>query len=49
VGEASACAAKLAEIAEQLGIQRPVVDLSGADFESVRRTLEALPLPEATR
>ena len=49
VGEASACAAKLLEIAEQLGIQRPVVDLSGADFESVRRTLEALPLPPATR
>ena len=49
VGEASACAAQLVEIAERLGVQRPVVDLSGVDFESVRRILEALPLPEAAR
>ncbi len=49
VGEAAACAEQLAEIASRLGIERPVVDLSGADFESVMRTLEALPVPAPSR
>lgn len=49
VGEASACAEQLAEIAGRLGIERPVVDLSGADFETVLRTLEALPAPASSR
>ena len=40
---------QLAEIASRLGIERPVVDLSGADFESVMRTLEALPVPAPSR
>ena len=49
VGEASECVAKLMEIAGRLGIQRPVVDLSGADFASVRRILEALSPLQAAR
>ena len=49
VGEAAACAEQILEIAKRLDIQRPVVDLSGVDFEGVCRILEALPLPEAAR
>jgi alkanesulfonate monooxygenase SsuD/methylene tetrahydromethanopterin reductase-like flavin-dependent oxidoreductase (luciferase family) len=41
VGEAAACRARLAELAETLGLALPVLDLSGLAAEAARRQLEA--------
>jgi len=43
VGDASHCRARLAEVAREFGLELPVIDLSGMDFESARDTLEAIP------
>jgi alkanesulfonate monooxygenase SsuD/methylene tetrahydromethanopterin reductase-like flavin-dependent oxidoreductase (luciferase family) len=43
VGSPAACREQLRWMHEELRIDLPIVDLSGADVETVRRTLEALP------
>jgi alkanesulfonate monooxygenase SsuD/methylene tetrahydromethanopterin reductase-like flavin-dependent oxidoreductase (luciferase family) len=41
-GPPAACRARLSEIARELGIALPVVDLSGLPYDAARRTLETL-------
>lgn len=41
LGSAEACRSRLGELAQELGLELPVVDLSGASAEVARQTLEA--------
>ena len=43
LGDAAHCAERLAELAEALDLDLPVVDLSGLDHATARRNLEAIP------
>lgn len=43
LGSGGECAARLGEIARELRIDWPVLDLSGLDAETARRNLEAIP------
>lgn len=43
VGSPEACSERLAQIRSSLRIDQPIIDLSGADFASVRRAVESLP------
>ena len=43
VGDAACCRERLAEITSELSLDLPVLDLSGADAETARRNLAAVP------
>ncbi|MGH0029094.1 MAG: LLM class flavin-dependent oxidoreductase [Myxococcota bacterium] len=43
LGDGASCAARLGELAEALSLDLPVVDLSGLDYRTARRNLEAIP------
>lgn len=43
LGSGADCGARLAQIAQELRLDLPVVDLSGVDAETARRTLDAIP------
>jgi hypothetical protein len=43
VGDASACRAQLEALARPLALELPILDLTGADAATARRTLEAFP------
>jgi alkanesulfonate monooxygenase SsuD/methylene tetrahydromethanopterin reductase-like flavin-dependent oxidoreductase (luciferase family) len=43
VGDAARCREKLAELQRDLALDLPVLDLSGADAETARRCLDAIP------
>jgi alkanesulfonate monooxygenase SsuD/methylene tetrahydromethanopterin reductase-like flavin-dependent oxidoreductase (luciferase family) len=43
VGDAARCRERLAQLARDLALDLPVLDLSGADAETVRRCLDAFP------
>jgi hypothetical protein len=46
VGDAAACRARVAELAEPLALELPILDLTGADAAGARDTLEAFPAGE---
>ena len=43
VGKPAECRERIVALADRLGLEMPVLDLSGLDFASARETLEALP------
>jgi alkanesulfonate monooxygenase SsuD/methylene tetrahydromethanopterin reductase-like flavin-dependent oxidoreductase (luciferase family) len=43
VGDAARCRERIAEIGRELALDLPVLDLSGADAETARRCLDAIP------